>query len=116
MSQFASAGGHYLHDHSRIAWATLLAVLAVGLTFLVLALAGAFESDSSQSATLPTSSVNGSTPTRYDGGPEEGTTGLSVSDVPRYDGGPEEGFGGARCRLTRRHTRGGGPAAPGRLS
>ena len=36
--------------------------------------------------------------TRYDGGPEEGTSGLTFSDTPsstapgiRYDGGPEEG-------------------------
>jgi hypothetical protein len=100
MSQFASAGGHYIHDHTRIAWATLLAVLAVGLTFLILALAGTFSSDSAESATtLPTSSVTGDSPTtRYDGGAEEGTSGLSAPDISRYDGGPEEGtvFGGAR--------------------
>ena len=99
MSQFASAGGHYLHDHARVAWAALLAVLAVGLTFLVLALTGAFDSDSGSASSLPTSEGSTGSPTiRYDGGQEEGTAGLSAP-AARYDGGPEEGgatFGGAR--------------------
>jgi hypothetical protein len=96
MSQLVSAGAHVIHDHTRAAWATLAAVCAVAATFLILALAGTFDSDSSSSASLPTTStVNGNANVRYDGGPEEGTRGLSAPDLSRYDGGPEEGFAGS---------------------
>jgi hypothetical protein len=101
MSQFASTGAHYVQDHSRIAWAALGALVAVGATFLVLALAGVFESDNNSAAALPTSSGSGGSPTvQYNGGHEEGQAGLSTPAISRYDGGPEEGtagpFGGVR--------------------
>jgi hypothetical protein len=99
MSQYASTGVHYVHDHSRIAWVALGAAVAVGLTFLILALAGAFSTD--DSSALPTSSGSGGSPTvQYNGGHEEGQAGVSQSSASTYNGGPEEGqagtFGGAR--------------------
>jgi hypothetical protein len=50
-----------------------------------------------ESATLPQQEAQPPAGTRYDGGPEEGTTGVVAPAQPsvRYDGGPEEGSRGA---------------------
>lgn len=96
---------------------TLLAVAmiaVVGLTVAVVILANDGDEISSTSSARPTDSIsyslsptqalNEARPgTRYDGGPEEGTSGVhgsspgsSTTPGIRYDGGPEEGSARAR--------------------
>ena len=94
---------HYQH----LRWLLGVMVIAVvGLTVAVVILAvnnGSSTSASSSSATrvaspaIPASAQNATLgpTTRYDGGPEEGTRGLTASSPEtRYDGGPEEGTRG----------------------
>ena len=84
-------------------------IAVVGLTVAVVIVANERDDVSNTSALKPAESVNqpsGPGAARYDGGPEEGTRGISSpaaaaalsthrpADGSRYDGGPEEGTRG----------------------
>ena len=88
---------HYVQLRALLAIAM---IAVVGLTVAVVILAtnpyggGATSARSAAPVITPAQTAPG---TRYDGGPEEGTRGLSVapsSPGTRYDGGPEEGTRG----------------------
>jgi hypothetical protein len=100
---------HYNHLRALLAVAM---IAVVGLTVAVVIIAGDGDQVSGTSVARPIESLNhgdfnpatgraGSTGTRYDGGPEEGTRALSYDQASnavagtRYDGGPEEGSRGS---------------------
>jgi hypothetical protein len=68
-------------------------VAVVGLTVAVVILANDDDRDAGAGSTTQVSERDPAGSVRYDGGPEEGTTGVVPARQPavRYDGGPEEG-------------------------
>jgi hypothetical protein len=90
---------HYLHLRALLAVAM---TAVVGLTIAVVILAINDGGASSASSPTPVSAPAQATPgLRYDGGPEEGPSGIRPSSAAtsppagiRYDGGPEEGTSG----------------------
>jgi hypothetical protein len=88
-------------SHKAVAWLAAALFVAAVAVVLVFAFIG---SDDETAAPAP-SAAQTAPGERYDGGPEEGTRGLTPAGPTlseRYDGGPEEGtrgptpFGGAR--------------------
>jgi hypothetical protein len=77
---------------ARLATVALVAGAAIALFFAV--------SASDEAIQTPNTAVSGTAAgIRYDGGPEEGTTGIvrpGPAEGIRYDGGPEEGTSGVR--------------------
>ena len=69
-------------------------IAVIGLSTAVVLVAT--EDDTSSIATPIVVSAPGPDGVRFDGGPEEGTTGVRPATLPvaRYDGGPEEGASG----------------------
>jgi hypothetical protein len=90
---------HYVHLRALLAVAM---IAVVGLTGAVVILAINDGGGASVSSATPVSAPAQATPgLRYDGGPEEGTSGIRPSSATtsppagiRYDGGPEEGTSG----------------------
>jgi hypothetical protein len=86
---------HFTHLRALLAVAM---IAVVGLTAAVVILATDDDQPSISASTAAPVSAPSPDGIRYDGGPEEGTTGV-VSPGPasglRYDGGPEEGSSGA---------------------
>jgi hypothetical protein len=106
---------HYQHLRALLAVAM---IAVVGLTAAVVILATRDRGSSTivsparvASPVIPAGSQAGATidhrglnaapgpTTRYDGGPEEGTRGVTPNPTTRYDGGPEEGTRGALAPL-----------------
>jgi hypothetical protein len=78
----------------HVLWVMAAAVLAIGAVALVLVLS---QNNGSAQPSKP-AATSSHTGIRFDGGPEEGTRGLSSITPPagvRFDGGPEEGTRGA---------------------
>jgi hypothetical protein len=88
-----------LRSHYRQLRALLaVAMIAVvGLTAAVVILATNDDRDSGAGSATQVSAPGPTGSTRYDGGPEEGSRGVTPAQPPstRYDGGPEEGTRGA---------------------
>ena len=85
---------HYVQLKALLAIAM---IAVVGLSAAVAILATNERRSTSVSSAAPSSAAPAGD-TRYDGGPEEGTRGLTQSNAApgvRYDGGPEEGTRGA---------------------
>jgi hypothetical protein len=87
---------HYAHLRSLL---VIAMIAVVGLTVAVVIVANDRDDVSATSALKPAESVNqpnGPGAARYDGGPDEGTRGITSAQPPltRYDGGPEEGTRG----------------------
>ena len=81
---------HYLHLRGLLA-ITVIALVAMAVAVVILASAG---TSTPSRAIVPSTTGPSPAGIRYDGGPDEGTRGLSVSPrvpVTRYDGGPDEG-------------------------
>jgi hypothetical protein len=86
---------HFRHLRALLAVAM---IAVVGLTAAVVILATDDDQLSISASSAPSVSAPGPDGIRYDGGPEEGTTGIVAPGVAagiRYDGGPEEGTSGA---------------------
>jgi hypothetical protein len=91
---------HYTHLRALLAVAM---IAVVGLTAAVVILATDEDQRSTNASSATGVSAPGPAGIRYDGGPEEGTsgvhgssTGSSTTPGVRYDGGPEEGWALAR--------------------
>ena len=88
---------HYLHLRALLAVA-LIAVLGLTAAVVILAINNGGDGVTSAASARQASAPSPTGSIRYDGGPEEGTSGaLSPGVRPgiRYDGGPEEGTSGA---------------------
>jgi hypothetical protein len=84
---------HY--NHLRALLATAM-IAVIGLTIALVLVASRGDTSAARVLATPAASVPASTSAlRYDGGPEEGTSGPAASKprppAVRYDGGPEEG-------------------------
>jgi hypothetical protein len=97
---------HYVHLRVLLAVAM---IAVVGLTVAVVVLAINDDGRTGLSAAAPVSAPAQAAPgVRYDGGPEEGSSGIRTSNSfatsppagVRYDGGPEEGSSGIRTSNT----------------
>ena len=99
---------HYTHLRALLATAM---IAIVGLTAAVVILAADQDRSTVVSSAAPVTAPDPSG-ARYDGGPEEGTRGTSISPTrdplsapqspsARYDGGPEEGSRGTSISPTR---------------
>jgi hypothetical protein len=85
---------HYTRLRALLA---VMLVAVVGLSTAVVVIA--IDDDGQQTSASSASAVSAPGPagSRYDGGPEEGTRGLSAQPPSvRFDGGPEEGTRGAQ--------------------
>jgi hypothetical protein len=82
---------HYTLVRSLLAVA-MIAVIGLSIAVVLVAT----EDDTSSIATPVVVSAPGPDGIRFDGGPEEGTSGVRAAPLPvtRYDGGPEEGSSG----------------------
>jgi hypothetical protein len=86
---------HFTHLRALLAVAM---IAVVGLSAAVVILATDDDQRSISASPAATVSAPGPDGIRYDGGPEEGTTGIvpaGPAEGLRYDGGPEEGSSGA---------------------
>jgi hypothetical protein len=81
---------HFKHVRALLAVAI---IAVVGLTAAVVILATDEDGGTSTGSATQVSAPGASSGVRYDGGPEEGTSGVVPAPLPgvRYDGGPEEG-------------------------
>jgi hypothetical protein len=85
---------HYTQLRALLAVAM---IAIVGLTAAVVILATDDDAQSTSASSAVPVSTPGPVGSRYDGGPEEGSRGLSAQPPSiRFDGGPEEGTRGAR--------------------
>jgi hypothetical protein len=86
----------YRHVRALLA-VTLVAVLALAAAVVILATNNSHSGGSASTARTHLSVPAGASTARYDGGPEEGSSGPTAvpsSPTVRYDGGPEEGAAG----------------------
>jgi hypothetical protein len=85
-------------------WIAAVVALALAVVVVVLTLPGGGETNPPAELGIVPTTVNQADGVRYDGGPDEGTRGVTSAETApvhpslRYDGGPEEGtpFGGVR--------------------
>jgi hypothetical protein len=85
-----------LRSHFRLVSA-LLAVAMIAVVGLTLAVVLVSNDDAPAINATSPADVRSSAGIRYDGGPDEGTSGVRATQpapVARYDGGPEEGTSG----------------------
>jgi hypothetical protein len=88
---------HYKAVRALLA-AALIAIVALAATVVILA-----NDDDAKVSSQPQAAQQQNLPdgTRFDGGPDEGTRGLSTGAVPapgtRFDGGPDEGTRGPQA-------------------
>jgi hypothetical protein len=81
---------HYTRMKALLATA-MIAVVGLSASVVILS-----TDEDQRAGTTPATQVSPASDTRYDGGPEEGTRGLTPAQSPniRSDGGPEEGTRG----------------------